>query len=156
MTVPCVKEITPRRSHMTVFSRPNGAPALSCTRGRKPDLSAYPSLTVLRSLYHAPDIPLTDRRPHDSRGQLPWPEGSMPARRLVWVPGLKYPSVAAQNLHLLPSSGTALAPQWYIHPMESDRWALPSSYSLVWGSVSQFFFFLTFYFVLGCSPLTTL
>ena len=65
------------------------------------------------------------------------------------MPGLKYPSVAAQNLHLLPSSGAALAPQWYIHPMESDRWALPSSYSLVWGSVSQFFFFLNFLFWIG-------
>ena len=64
------------------------------------------------------------------------------------MPGLKYPSRAAENLHLLPSSGAALAPQWYIHPMESDRWALPS-YSLVWGSVSQLFFFFNFLFCIG-------
>lgn len=63
MTVQCVKQITPWRSHLAVLSRPNGAPALSCTRGRKPDLSACPSLTVLRSLYHAPRH-TTDRRGH--------------------------------------------------------------------------------------------
>lgn len=63
------------------------------------------------------------------------------------MPGLKYPSMAAENLYLLPSLGAALAPQWYIHPIESDRWALLSSYSLVWGSVSQSFF--NFLFCIG-------